>query len=204
MPIADLEHMARCLRARYVLLVSARIRREYKLPEKFRQPALWKRIAENCHEVNAHPDVFIDAAFSECGRPEGPFANALVGDAARRWYERYCRQRAAQGVVNDPAESCMQSFEWCLGIIAEQLSDRIRRGEPEFEARHAIIGWPLFRFPAYVRVVLSYPIYPDIVQEYLTEAQEYFRANPTAATACAEKFPLLNELMQMHPDDPAE
>lgn len=196
--------MARCLRARYVTCVATRIRREYKLPEKFRDPALWRRIAENCHSVNAHPDAFIDAAFAECERPAGPFASGLVGLAALKWYDRYTSKLAALDVVDNPAGNCIGAFEWSLGIIAEHLTVRLRRGEDEFTARHAILSYPLFTFPPYVRVVLSYPIYPDIVKEYLAETLEYFHSNPTAATACAEKFPLLNEIMQMKPDDTTE
>lgn len=152
--IVDTQHMARCLRDRYVQRMTSNLRRPYILPAKFKDMAMWLKVAETCKNLNAHPDTFIDAAFAECGSPNGPFVSALYGAASQRWYHSYQLAMQNDCMVTDPAVNCVHTLEWCMQIIAEHLADRLQRGENEFDAMHDILKFPLFQFPAYVRVLL--------------------------------------------------
>jgi len=195
----DITHMARLLRQRYEQKASEKIGRPYKLPEKFRKPEMWAKVAEACTDLKADPDIYMDAAFAECTRPEGPFASALAGPAAAYWYRSYREKQAKDDYTANPAEECMGAFEWSAGIMSEHISLRMQQGEDEWTAWHSVLSHPLLNIPPYVRVVMAYPSYPDVVKQHLAETLAYFGRYPTAAAVCAREFPLLIEILKLRP-----
>ena len=64
----------------------------------------WQKAARLCEELNASPEVFVDAAFSQCKSSLGPFPNAMYGPACRNWYRAYTDTRTAYRQAKDAAE----------------------------------------------------------------------------------------------------
>jgi hypothetical protein len=64
----------------------------------------WQKAALVCEELNASPELFVDAAFSQCRNTLGPFPNAMYGPACRNWYKEYTASRKAYRQAKDEAE----------------------------------------------------------------------------------------------------
>jgi hypothetical protein len=64
----------------------------------------WQKAALVCEELNASPELFVDAAFSQCRNTLGPFPNAMYGPACRKWYVEYTASRKAYRQAKDAAE----------------------------------------------------------------------------------------------------
>jgi len=64
----------------------------------------WQKAARVCEELNASPELFVDAAFSQCRNTLGPFPNAMYGPACRNWYKEYTASRKAYRQAKDEAE----------------------------------------------------------------------------------------------------
>jgi len=62
--------------------------RKYKPdPTRHDRGEFWERAAKQCLSLQADPDTYIKAAFEFCKQREGPFPNAIGGNAHIFWYK---------------------------------------------------------------------------------------------------------------------
>ncbi len=94
-------------------------------------------------------------------------------------------------------DDCKDTLMWCAKLIAGRLAEYMKGGDTETVAMYKILKDSILNIPAFIRVVFSYPMYMDIVDVYLDEAQDYFRTSPSAATYMATICPLLNDVMKL-------
>jgi len=97
-----LDAVAREIRSHYIERKRALYNDTYKV--KAGDFVHWQKAARLCEELKAAPEVFVDAAFSQCRSTLGPFPNAMYGPACRNWYTAHTAARKAYRQAKDAAE----------------------------------------------------------------------------------------------------
>lgn len=100
----QLDAIAREIRRYYLERKSALYENTFKLSGKNAEFVHWQRAAELCVELNTTPEVFVDAAFSNCRSSLGPFPNAMYGTACRGWYRDYTASRRTYDKAKQKAD----------------------------------------------------------------------------------------------------
>ena len=100
----QLDAIAREIRRYYIERKSALYNKTFKLTGNNAEFIHWQKAAAVCVELNATPEVFVDAAFSNCRSTLGPFPNAMYGAACRSWYRDYSSSRKTYNQAKQKAE----------------------------------------------------------------------------------------------------
>ena len=100
--------VAREIRRYYLERKNSIYNNKFKLSPKHSEFVHWQRAAVVCMELNAVPEVFVDAAFKYCNITTGPFPNAMYGQCARKWYAAYMAGRKDLVQAHETAK--------CLGL----------------------------------------------------------------------------------------
>lgn len=190
----QIDAVAREIRKYYIERKNAIYQNRFKLVGKNAEFIHWQRAAEVCLELNATPEVFIDAAFANCKNSVGPFPNAMYGPAVRGWYKEYTASRykykeAKQNAIDaghDPV------FDVDSNNFADDLRGEInlvRRslirltGTSEINAQTIeYIRSLATSFPAHIRVLIGYKdaeiksLFGKEAYEFYTNKPYYFRA----------------------------
>ena len=200
---SDLNHLANLIRQEYLQIVRAKLGASYKLPAKFCTADVWLKAAQLCHRLGADAHKFVTCCFDGCNLPSGPFPNSLCGKVAERWWMEHKAREAAWEAsgkakrggdgLSDPAETSVAAVKWSIEILLDRCA-----GAPDFDAKFKEeLSNDHIDIPAYVRALLAYPQWMDVVYKYLDDTQWYFSTFPSAAAAMVKQNPLLMDIMAL-------
>lgn len=185
----QLDAVAREIRRYYIERKSSLMGNNFKLSGKNAEFIHWQRAAALCVELNATPEVFVDAAFDQCANSLGPFPNAMYGTCCRAWYRGYMSSRktyakARQDAVNagrDPyfdeeIDNSVDDLKYMIDLVERSL---IRlTGTKEINATTIeYINSLTTSYPVHVRVLLGYG--NDKVRKFFgAEALDFYNRRP--------------------------
>lgn len=128
----------------------------------------WQKAAVLCLELNATPEVFVDAAFAHCRLQTGPFPNSMYGIACRGWYKSYiagrATLRASQKQVLDTGGDLISSTEanahvdalrYDINLVLTSIFRLTGTKEINSQTIEYVSSFTT-SYPAYVRVLLGY------------------------------------------------
>lgn len=99
----QIDAIAREIRQHYLEKKRSLYNDTFKLKTNAGEFVHWQKAARLCVELNSTPEVFVDAAFSQCRNTLGPFPNAMYGPACRNWHTEYTAARKAYRKAKDDA-----------------------------------------------------------------------------------------------------
>lgn len=181
--------VARDLRRYYIERKNSIFNNKFKMNPKQAEFMHWQRAALVCLELNAAPEVFVDAAFAHCTLSTGPFPNALYGSAARGWYKSYvagknalikAQEKATQNGkelgYDEESDPNVISLRSDLEFVKRSLT-RLK-GNAEIDARAMLYLESLMvSYPPHVRVLLGFKN-EKIKNFFGKEAYQYYMQNP--------------------------
>lgn len=128
----------------------------------------WQRAAELCIELNATPEVFVDAAFAHCRNSLGPFPNAMYGSACRGWYAQYTASRhgykkakkeaeesGQDAMFGDAANEHVYNLKYDIDLTLRSLK-RLSGTSDINDITIEYLNSLTTGYPAYVRVLLGF------------------------------------------------
>jgi hypothetical protein len=186
--------VAREIRKYYLERKQVLFKQKFKLSEKHSDFFHWQRAAEVCIELNATPEVYVDAAFSYCQMPTGPYPNAMYGVAARKWYAAYNNGRTDLLQSRQKSEEAGRDFMFdeendvsVLNLKAD--IEYVNRSLLRLLGSSAItdsaieyLASIMASYPPHVRVLLA-PGNEKVKKFFGKYALEYYMKNPRAHRA---------------------
>lgn len=160
--------VAREIRKYYLERKNSAFSNKFKLRGSNAEFVHWQKAALLCLELNATPEVFVDAAFANCKSDIGPFPNAMYGQACRKWYTDYTalrhkykqtvKETEDQGkdvIFGDQANEHVYNLKYDIDLILRSL---IRlTGTSEINSTTIeYINSLTTSYPAHVRVLLGF------------------------------------------------
>jgi hypothetical protein len=128
----------------------------------------WQKAARLCVELDTTPEVFVDAAFSQCRNTLGPFPNAMYGPACRNWITEYTAARKAYRKAKDEAiqagrdpffdessDSSVIDLKYEIDFVERSLT-RLTGTKKVNPVTIEYINSLTTSYPAHVRVLLGY------------------------------------------------
>lgn len=186
--------VAREIRKYYLERKQVLFKNKFKMHEKHSEFFHWQRAAEVCIELNATPEVYVDAAFSYCRLATGPYPNAMYGPAAKKWYTSYSNGR------EDLAQSRQKSEEQGRDFMFDEENDvgvlnlkadieyvnrsllRLLGSSDITETALEYLASLMVSYPPHVRVLLA-PGHEKVKKFFGRFALEYYMKNPRAHRA---------------------
>lgn len=185
----QLDAIAREIRRYYIERKSALYHKTFKLAGNQAEFIHWQKAAAVCLELHATPEVFVDAAFSNCRSSLGPFPNAMYGSACRGWYREYMASRKTYTQAKQQAElegkdtmfdATTDTYTIDLKYEIELVERSLTRltGTKKINAiTIEYINSLTTSYPAHVRVLLGYN--NDKVKLFFgADALEFYNARP--------------------------
>jgi hypothetical protein len=164
----QLDAIAREIRRYYLERKNSLYNKTFKLTGSNAEFIHWQKAAAVCVELNATPEVFVDAAFSNCRSTFGPFPNAMYGSACRGWYREYsssrknynqAKQQAAQDGKDAMFDADTDTYTLDLKYeieLAERSLIRLTGTKKINDITIEYINSLTTSYPAHVRVLLGY------------------------------------------------
>lgn len=172
----DVDGLANKLRKAFAEAKTAQQGSKYKPVDRFRKIELWYAVARKCQALKADPDDFIEAAFTFCSVPGGPYPQNLPTRAMDRWYAEFLRVHGGQPKEGQSivAYRLGNTLQECLGTAM-----RIARANNK-RIRDILLDETSLRLdlcPAYIRVLLL-PKDQGIVAKWGAKARSEVATNP--------------------------
>lgn len=185
----QLDAIAREIRRYYLERKNSLYENTFKLTGKNAEFIHWQRAAQLCVELNATPEVFVDAAFSQCRNTFGPFPNAMYGPACRKWYREYTAARKTYNKAKEEAEqagrdpmfdaendSYLIDLKYEIDFVERSLL-RLTGTKKINPVTIEYVNSLTTGYPAHVRVLLGYG--NDKVKQFFgKDALEFYNKRP--------------------------
>ena len=185
--IPTAKDLAPQIRAAFIRHKEIKIRKRYKPSGKPGQDtaAHWLKAAEVCIDLNAQPDVFVAAIFSQSTVKGGPFSSTLGGGFARQWYHEYCRIHGMK--VGRPPQN-PEAPEDEVGCCSSELDSYLKMmcitlfhatGSIDYQTPEAVefLRSTVHDTDPMLRVLLGYPD-PEIMRKFHRDAKEFLLKRP--------------------------
>ena len=182
--------VAREIRRYYLERKNSLYHNKFKLSPKQAEFVHWQRAALVCLELNAVPEVYVDAAFAHCKMSTGPFPNNMYGVAARSWYSEYMvgrkklqeAQNKALKAGIDPAydensDTSVVTLRGDIDFVHRSLT-RLKGNSKIDDKAMLYIESLMVSYPSHVRVLLGYKN-EKIKNIFGREAYQYYMQNPS-------------------------
>ncbi len=172
----DLDGIATKLKKAFAEAKTAQQGAKYRPHERFRKIELWYAVARKCQELKADPDDLIEAAFTFCSVPGGPYPQNLPTRAMDRWYSEFLRVHGGK-----PKEGQTVAAYRLGARIQEAFSTTMQIAKANNRRIRDILldetSMRLDLCPAYIRVLLL-PADPGIVAKWGAKARSEVLTNP--------------------------
>jgi hypothetical protein len=181
--------VAREIKKYYVERKNSAFNKKFKLHGKHAEFTHWQRAADLCLELQATPEVFVDAVFDGCKSPLGPFPNALYGNMARKWYQTYIANKSGYTQAKKELESAgtdvmfgdaLNIHTYNLKYDVELVHRSLIRLTGTSEVNSVTIEYInslTTSYPAHVRVLLGFGN-EKVKLFFGEEALNYYNARP--------------------------
>jgi hypothetical protein len=206
-----IDAVAREIRKYYLERKNSAFSSKFKLRGNNAEFVHWQKAALLCLELNATPEVFVDAAFANCKNNLGPFPNAMYGQACRKWYTDYTASRVkfkqtvrdaeAQGkdvmFGDEAANEHVYNLKYDIELTTRSL---IRlTGESEINATTIeYINSLTTNYPAHIRVLLGFGN-EKVKLFFGEEALNFYNSRPHMYRAAEILgYPIKNILIWLH------
>lgn len=172
----DVDGLANQLRKAFAEAKTQQNGSKYRPVDRFRKIELWYAVARKCQELKADPADFIEAAFTFCSVPGGPYPQNLPTRAMDRWYSEFLRvhggkPKEGQSVV---AYRLGNTIRDCFSMALQMSKANNKR------IRDILLDDTSLRLdlcPAYIRVLLL-PKDQGIVAKWGQKARSEVLTNP--------------------------
>lgn len=182
MPIEyDREGIADLIRMEFKRKKEEVTRRKYKPNVRHNTRENWLRAADTCIRLNADPVRFVDACFSACNQPGGPFENQLGGPGAERWwFFTYPKQDTP--AASEPEEDTTTTESERYSLVKFEMVSAIkmlirRTGSADRANWRELILAPTTLMEPYVRIALGYWM-PGVKEQYGEKAMRFLSIYP--------------------------
>lgn len=154
--------------------------RKYRPAERFQNMHIWYGAARKCVELVADPDDFLDAAFTYCSIPGGPFPQNLATRAMDRWYREMLQLVSKTGEEPLPAGETIYSMNLKLRVKAA-LHAALCASRQHGKRLHEVLldeRWlSLELYPAFIRALLL-PKDPAVMAKWGSLARAEIMSRP--------------------------
>ena len=180
-------------------------RRGYKPNPRHDKWDNWLQAADNCIKIGADPLRFVEACFSACTLPSGPFANQLGGPGAERWFysvypSKFNRveENSNEFSTADDKETLfaaddMVNYELKAAII---LLIRLSGTKNQAYWQPFLVN-TMTPISAHIRIALGYWM-PDVAKLYGDEALGVLTVNPELFRALRNAGCDLTEFIKLY------
>lgn len=182
------------MRRFFIETKTARQKRPYHPNPKWDTPDFWTDVGSLCLEINARPDLFIQAQFDTSKLPDGPYPTALKGPGAKRRYWDWIRIHRPQdrGEVSSSMEVETDEVEHAMRKAMKDC----REDFPDEPVNVALRSYILMT-PAWLRILLV-PYDEEVLQRWGEQGGGELLENPILQRQCqAVDLPVADVLSKL-------